>query len=161
LSWALLNLYDYSVHFGLSKETEVLRARIVELYVKPADLSCDYAAELGGFMAVCTNWAMLASRVTSKDDYDVWLNAFIEQNGLPQPVISPTTPHEYGLNFSRAWGLWAMYDHSASRRMDVVDAYSAHFKAGYAQFVEVQDDYSVAGHWVAQFGLFALQPMLE
>ena len=130
LSWALLNLYDYSVHFGLTEQTSLLRARIVELYVKPEDLSCDYDSELGGFMAVCTNWAMLVSRVLSKTDYEVWLNAFIERNGLPEPVMSPATSHEYGLNFSRAWGLWEMYDHSTTRKIEIVDAYSAHFKAG-------------------------------
>ena len=161
LSWALLNLYDYSVHFGLTEQSSLLSARIFELYVEPQDLSCDYENELGGFMAVCTNWAMLVSRVLPKSDYEVWLDAFIARNGLPEPVMSPMTAHEYGLNFSRAWGLWAMYDHSTTRRLEIVDAYSAHFQAGYLQFLESEDDYYVAGHWVAQFGLFALPGMLD
>ncbi len=111
-------------------------------------------------MAICTNWAMVVSRVLERDEFEIWLNDFLAVNGLPVPVLDPKTAHEYGLNFSRAWGLWDMYDHSVSRRADVVDAYASHFIQGFEQYSAAKDDYLVAGHWVAQFGMFALQPLL-
>ena len=59
-------------------------------------------------MGVCTNWAAVVARVLDRDRYSTWLETFIAANGLPAPLARQASDHEFGLNFSRAWGLWDM-----------------------------------------------------
>lgn len=155
-SWALINLIDYARYRHLSDiETEVVgwvRKSFVDV-----DMKCSADRERGEFMAICTNWAALVARVLGKDDYATWLDKFIATNGLPAPLTRQNSDHEFGLNFSRAWGLWDMY--AASGRADVLKAYVDHFNHGFAPASNWRGSYMAVGHWVAQFGLFALQPL--
>jgi hypothetical protein len=155
-SWALINLFDYAKYRNLADlQTEV--AGWIGKYFVSRDPRCPPGQDNGEFMAVCTNWAALVSRVLDRDAYSQWLDKFIAINGLPTPVLNPTTAHHFGLNFSRAWGLWDMYDKSG--RTDVLDAYVAHFNHGFQPSSNWQGSYYDVGHWVAQFGMFALQPL--
>jgi hypothetical protein len=156
-SWALINLIDYTRYRSLgelrAEAEELVRKNFVEIGSRcPAEL------ENGEFMAICTNWAALAARVMDKDRYAAWLERFIRANGLPEP-ITPKGAHSFGLNFSRAWGLWDMYVGDRAARAAVADAYSRHFSGGYLPKSNWRGDYRIVGHWVAQFGMFALQPL--
>ena len=155
-SWALINLFDYAQHRHLAElEAEVkdlVRKNFVEV-----DPKCASFRERGEFMAICSNWAALVSRVLTREDYGPWLDKFIAMNSLPAPLTHFDSDHEFGLNFSRAWGLWDMY--AASGRADVAAAYAVHLKAGYQPASNWRGSYQAVGHWVAQFGLFALQPL--
>ncbi|NPV20423.1 DUF2891 family protein [Bradyrhizobium aeschynomenes] len=155
-SWALTNLLDYARARGLADlETEVIG------WIRPsfvdADPECSYGREQRQFMAICSNWAALVARVLSRADYAAWLSRFIATNGLPSPIERPATDHEFGLNFSRAWGLWDMYE--ASGRPDIAAAYAAHVENGYRPASNWSGSYLAVGHWVAQFGLYAVQPL--
>ncbi len=155
-SWALINLLDYARRRHLddleAEVTDAVRKNFVEVEVK-----CATNRERGEFMAICSNWAALVSRVLAREDYVPWLDRFIAMNGLPTPLTRSDSDHEFGLNFSRAWGLWDMY--AASGRADVAAAYAAHLKAGYQPASNWRGSYQAVGHWVAQFGMFALQPL--
>lgn len=155
-SWALINLLDYARDRNLSDlEAEVtgwIKTGFVD--VAPA---CANERERGEFMGICTNWAALVARVLDRDRYSNWLETFIATNGLPAPLARQAGDHEFGLNFSRAWGLWDMY--AASGRADVLEAYVAHFNNGFTPASNWRGSYMAVGHWVAQFGLFALQPL--
>lgn len=155
-SWALINLLDYARHRHLSaleaEVTESVRKSFIDV-----DPKCAADRERSEFMAICSSWAALASRVLTHDEYAPWLDRFIAINGLPAPLVHPDSDHEFGLNFSRAWGLWDMY--AASGRADVAAAFAAHLAAGYQPASNWRGSYQVVGHWVAQFGLFALQPL--
>jgi hypothetical protein len=155
-SWALINLLDYARARKLSDlDAEV--TGWVQKYFVTADPKCLYQRERGEFMAICTNWAALVSRVFDRDDYVAWLDKFIASNGLPQAVTDPSTDHDFGLNFSRASGLWDMYDKSG--RADIANAYAEHFNRGFAPATNWSGSYEAVGHWVAQFGMFAIQPL--
>lgn len=155
-SWGLLNLLDYARYRQFSRLQSEVEAWIKTEYVS-AELKCPYLPERGQFMAVCTNWAALVSRILEPAEYMEWLNRFLEKNGLPDPVSRPVTAHHYGLNFSRAWGLWDMYGKTG--RLDLADAYAAHFANGFSPQSNWRGDYRKVGHWVAQFGMYALQPL--
>lgn len=154
-SWAMINLLDYARERNLGELAAEIESTVKKEFVTP-DPRCPLQAEDGHFMAICTNRAALVSRVLDRQQYLAWLDAFIHVNGLPNP-ITPSTAHTYGLNFSRAWGLWDMY--AKSGRPDVGDAYARHFKRGYTPETNWHGDYQLVGHWVAQFGVFALQPL--
>lgn len=155
-TWALVNMLDYANRFGMTSE----RIRIVAQIENKVDfwtLDCSYDEEVGLFMALCTNVALLAARVLEPEDYRRWSNWYLEHVGLPEPVGSPVNPHHHGLNFSRSWGLWELY--SATGRLEFADAYAAHFLQTFQKPEHWRGDYEKVGHWVAQFGVFALQPL--
>jgi hypothetical protein len=155
-SWALINLIDYTRYRHLADIEADVTGWVKKDFVE-VDPKCPPASERGEFMAVCTNWAALVARVLDRADYAQWLDRFIAVNGLPSPVAQADSDHEFGLNFSRAWGLWDMYDKSG--RADVARAYAAHFDRGFSPDTNWRGSYMAVGHWVAQFGMFAVQPL--
>jgi hypothetical protein len=155
-SWALINLLDYARDRHLAALEADVTGWVKKDFVD-VDPKCPPATERGEFMAVCTNSAALVARVLAKSDYAAWLDRFIAVNGLPTPVGQADSDHEFGLNFSRAWGLWDTYDKSG--RADVAKAYAAHFNRGFAPDTNWRGSYMAVGHWVAQFGMFAVQPL--
>jgi len=158
-SWALINMYDYSVATQNSPAAAIVRELTLKYFVQ-YDGHCSYELEAGNFMAVCTNWAWLVSKVLPRDQFDKWSDDFFSKaGGLPRPLKHPLNDHAYGLNFSRAWGLWGIY--SVTGRLPYVDAYVDHFEQSYSDPVNWKGSYQAVGHWVPQFGMFALQPLFS
>jgi hypothetical protein len=159
-AWALINMHDYAESLGLAAALARVRA-LVDRHFVQGDLACSYELEAGHFMAVPTNWAWLVSRVLSPERFDRWCQEFFGSIGLPQPVTQPTTWHHHGLNFSRAWGLWGLHAASRSRPLKsaCLAAYVAHFRESYDDADRWRGSYEGVGHWVPQFGMFALAPL--
>jgi hypothetical protein len=158
-SWALINMADYArtrhdEHLQGFVEQEV-RERFLQ-HQKPCPLDRE-ESEWPDFMAVCTNWAWLVGKALPHDQFVTWLNNFIPTSEALTPITNPLTAHQNGLDFSRAWGFWGIYDASGDPRF--VRAYVDHFNAAYMQPVTWRGPYDTVGHWVAQFGMFALTPM--
>jgi Protein of unknown function (DUF2891) len=155
-SWALINLLDYARQRRSSALEAELVGWIMRSFVE-AEPRYVHERERGAFMAISTNAAALVARVLDRQAYAAWLDGLIAANGLPAPILRAQSDHEFGLNFSRAWGLWDMY--AASGRADVVEAYAEHLDRGLTPATNWRGDYLVVGHWVAQFAMFALQPL--
>jgi len=159
-SWALLNMLDYATETGDTRAAQQVRTLIHEHFV-PCTGDCGYHLEHPEFMAVVTNWAWLVSRVMELEAFERWAQAFFARTGLPEPVTDPTTWHLHGLNFSRAWGLWALYEATKSpeARNAYLAAYAAHFRQNFDRPEWWRDSYAGIAHWVPQFGMLALQPL--
>ena len=160
-AWALINMLEYAEWSQNAAALTAIRGWVHAHFVRHEG-ACDYGLEAGHFMAVCTNWAWLVSKVLDDGQLDSWLNAFFARPGLPRPVTSPVNWHHHGLNFSRAWGLWGLYaaSGSAARKQAYLDAYVAHFRATYDRPSRWRGSYEGVAHWVPQFGMLALQPVL-
>lgn len=157
-TWALTNMLDYAAKAGLTDA----RNRILAQINREVDfwkIGCSYDGESGGFMAICTNVALLASRIMDPKDFRRWADMYLERVGLPTPVSNPRTWHHYGLNFSRCWGLWELY--SVTGRLEFADSYAAHFMETMNKPSHWRGSYEGVAHWVAQFGVFALQPLFD
>lgn len=155
-TWAVSNALDYAAAAGLTTE----RKELVKQVTQQTDLwnvQCSYDSELGHFMAICTNIALLASRMLTAGEFRRWAEHYLEEIGLPTPVTNPRNCHHFGLNFSRAWGLWELY--SATGRLAFADSYSAHIFETMKDPANWRGSYTCVGHWVGQFGVFALQPL--
>jgi hypothetical protein len=161
-SWALINMLEYAVWFGDTAAEAAVRG-LVEAHFTDRSGGCDYALETGHFMAVATNWAWLVSRVLPREDFRRWERKLFASVGVPLPVMRPASWHHHGLNFSRAWGLWALAAATASGATSeaYLAAYAAHFRATYDTPALWRGSYQRVGHWVPQFGMLALQPLLE
>lgn len=72
----------------------------------------------------------------------------------PLPAGAMTTVHSAGLNFSRAWGMYAAW------RITGAEAYRDRFADLFFGHLAVPDrwreDHRRYGHWVPQFGIFAV-----
>ena len=155
-TWALVNMLDYTMQAGMIKG----RADIVAQVNREVDFwkfECLYDQESGSFMAVCSNVALLASRVLHAEDFRRWAHIYLDRVGLPTPAAEYENWHHHGLNFSRAWGLWELY--SATGLLEFADAYAAHILQAMKGLSRWTDNYASLGHWLPQFGVFALQPL--
>ena len=155
-AWALVNLLDYFQFRVQAKQAELVKTLIRESFLAPA-AKCNSLKDRPGFMAICTNWAWVASRVMGREDFSIWIAKFLPASQLPAPVTDPGGAHEYGINFSRAWGLWEIY--SATARPEYVGSYVDHVQAALASRKNWDGEYRSIGHWVPQFGMFAIQPL--
>jgi hypothetical protein len=159
-AWALLNMHAYAIQSGNAAAEGQIRDWVQAHFIR-YEVPCDDGLETGHFMAVCTNWAWLVSRVLPQAAFDRWAEAFFAGPGLPKPVTEPVNWHHHGLNFSRAWGLWALSAATGSEaaRRSYREAYAAHFLQTYRDPALWRGSYEGVAHWVPQFGMLALQPM--
>ena len=163
-SWALINMLEYATWSGHDAASAAVRRLVEAHFLDHHGRGCDYALETGHFMAVATNWAWLVSKVLPHADFARWAQNFFADAGLPRPVVSPVNWHHHGLNFSRAWGLWALHAAGApgdDAREAYRMAYAIHFHATYDTPALWRGSYQGVAHWVPQFGMLALQPLFE
>lgn len=154
-TWALINLYDYGAMKGDGRILDFVRGKARSYYLSKAPCPLE-EVEIATkeFMAVCTNWAWLVSKVLPRDEFKMWLDVFLPKSLKLEPVVSPDSVHQSGLNFSRAWGLWNLYQATGEQRF--LDAYLAHFNATYRSPALWKGEYRTVAHWVAQFGMLAI-----
>ncbi len=157
-SWALANLLDY-VRMRKWTDVEAAVVDLVRRHFIADEPRCGPDRDGRGFMSTCLNWAWLVSKVLPDAQFEAWLQRFLPPASLPQPVTAPRGAHQFGMNFSRAWALWGVY--KASRNPAYRESYVRHFWQGYSVPSNWDGDYLQVGHWVAQFGMFALQPLFK
>jgi hypothetical protein len=156
-SWALINLHEYALHRSDLSTKAAVEQMVRERFV-PGDGECTARTRPEtGFMAVCSNWAWLVSKVLPAGAFGRWVARFMPPASVPAPIARARGAHQNGLNFSRAWGLWHVY--VATGNTDYRKLYAAHVQASYGRRESWDGDYHAVGHWVAQFGILAMQPL--
>jgi hypothetical protein len=157
-SWALINLRLYGAQTGDRVIVERVDALVREHFMA-ADARCERALEDRGFLAVCVTWAWLVSQSATPEEFRDWYQRWNPGLETLSPVLQISDAHDYGRNFSRAWGLSHLADATGDERLRRV--YQAHVQAGYAPETQWRGDYLANGHWVAQFGMLAIEPMWD
>lgn len=153
-TFAMLGLLAYA---NAERDTHVFEfvARQNQAHWMASDARCDFANEPRGFLSTCATWVWLVAEVAPKREFADWFAMWNPGLETWTPITAPSNAHQYGKNFSRAWGLAALYGATGDARWR--DLYCAHLEAGYAQWSAKRDDYDAVGHWVAQFGMLALE----
>ena len=160
-SWALINLIEFgrvTNNQDFSRRAEQLAAPLFNNDER-VRAACSRDLESGNFMAVCSNALWLASLVMEPPAFARTARDISGIIGWMRPILAARTAHENGLNFSRAWGLWHAY--SVSNLVPFVDLYSEHVRASLGRRDTWDGDYATVSHWVAQFGVLAIYPLLE
>jgi len=155
-SWALINLLQYArANADRSLEAFVVGVVRERFLADP----CPIAAERRGFIAVCVTWAWLVSEALPERQFRAWYARWNPGLETLEPLTTYASAHDYGLNFSRAWGLGRL----ARRLHDpaLERAYIRHLDAGFDPPERWRGDYLETGHWVAQFGMLAIEPLLQ
>ena len=156
LSWALLNLWTQAAW-----EDDAAQADWVEDLVRGSVLPLAEGCRLDSaidnvfdFFPPCLHQARLIVEVLPSDEAADWLaDALPEPWDLP-PLTDAPSPHIAGLNFSRTWGLHALW--RATGDSALRDLYIAHIDVMMSRPELWAEDYYSYSHWVAQFGVYGL-----
>ncbi len=160
LSWTLLNLWNWGVWKGDTELVENLRAftrarllRLDQACLPSLDHTTDefFPASLQRCRALLT--------ILSSEESSTWLASHQHGCGALSPLTMFPTAHSAGLNFSRSWGLWALFQHT----QDPVfrGLYANHIVTHMSMPQYWREDYRKYGHWVPQFGIYAIALSME
>lgn len=144
-AWALLALR----HHAVRKNRQGWLDKIDGWTKKYFPIKACRVKDRNSFMAVCVNWAWLVTESRNKDAG----NEILDLEALT-PLKNPISAHSHGLNFSRSWGLASLYRLTGSKAYS--NQFANHFFATFNQPSHWRGRYDRVGHWVAQFGMFAL-----
>ncbi|MFV8753974.1 DUF2891 family protein [Nannocystaceae bacterium ST9] len=155
-SWALLNLWRWSVHVGDAARVAWIEGLVADV---ATGVDCPLIDEIGfedDFFPPCLHRAMLVLEVLPVDQAAQWLAAELPGPGeFPlEPLCMPSPAHTAGLNFSRAWGLWSIWRTSGDSHYR--DLYVEHVFRHVEQPDYWAEDYGQHAHWIAQFGIHAI-----
>lgn len=155
VSWAVLNVWEWAQwnnDIGLAEALSVFtRERLLPLD-QALPSSCDDLTDEFFPAALQRIRAILA--ILPGNETAPWLRAYLAQDLQLEPVHRPTVPHSAGLNFSRCWGLWDLFQYTGQSRYR--DQYVRHLVTQMNHPEYWRDDYKKYGHWVAQFGIYAI-----
>ena len=155
VSWAVLNLWEWAQWHNDRGLAEALAAFTRE-HLLPLDQalppSFDHLTD--EFFPSALHRLRAILTILPRDETAPWLRAYLAEDVQLEPVHCPVFPHSAGLNFSRCWGLWELYQHTGNPLYR--DQYVRHVVTHMNHPEYWRDDYRRYGHWVAQFGVYAI-----
>ena len=160
LSWPLLNLWQWG---KWKRDLELLdqlstfaRVRLLPLDREcPASLDCT----TDEFFPAALQRCRTLLTILSPQEASAWLTAYAYDGLDLSPLTMCSTVHSAGLNFSRSWSLWTLYQHT--QNMTFRDLYVDHIVTHMNRPQYWRDGYRMYGHWVPQFGIYAIALSIE
>lgn len=160
-AFGLCFIYDYAQHSENYNLQMAIEKRAKEWYGNDTDYRLQFEPSGYDFLSPALEEVDLMRRVLKKDAFDVWLKKFLpaiyskQFELLPGKVIDRTDGklvHLDGLNFSRAWCLYALAqsDKNLKHLQLVADK---HIEASLPNIVD--GDY-MGEHWLASFAVLSL-----
>jgi hypothetical protein len=156
-SWALINLRAWGVHTGAHDLVAFVDERVRAVPLAACDPQADVDART--FMATATHWAWLLTLALPQAEARRAVATLLSDPDALRPLETIAATHLHALNFSRAWGLWRVFRLTGDARWRA--SYTRHVRLSYERRDWWAGEYRKVGHWVAQFGVFALQPLFE
>lgn len=155
VSWAVLNLWEWAQWNEEPELADAISAFARE-HLLPLDQalppSCDHLTDEFFPAALQRTRAILT--ILPRNETGAWLSDYLAEDLQLEPVRHPAFPHSAGLNFSRCWGFWELFQYTKNPAYR--DQYVRHFVMHVSHPEYWRDDYKKYGHWVAQFGVYAL-----
>lgn len=158
LSFAL----DYAVTVGDRELEELILLRAKHFYQN--DQNCPINWEPGGydFFSPCFEEIGLMQRVLPKKEFLAWVNDFMPQLANTAYHLEPgkvsdrkdgKLVHLDGLNFSRAWHLYALAKQYPEKYAHLKNLANEHMAYSYPNLI---GDAYEGGHWLGSFAIYAL-----
>ncbi len=160
LSWALLNLWKWSqwnANQALSEKLLTFTRMWVILLDETLPPSYDDLTD-EFFAASLQRTRTILSILPQKESLR-WLEVFCPDRHFMKPILAAPTPHSGGLNFSRAWGLWTLFQ--STQNLAFRDMYVHHIVTHVNLHEYWREDYRKHAHWVPQFGIYAIALGIE
>jgi hypothetical protein len=161
LIWPIVALHRWAQAFGdieALRSAEQAAARVLEPGTLAAIVAATSTRQPEGFFSPC-HLAVLLAAQTGRSVSDIGTALAVVRRSQPYPPYYLRIPHMAGLNFSMAWGCYAAWTLSGDEtfRDRYVDLVVSHlYTPSYWR-----DNYAQYGHWVAQFGTFAVALSFE
>lgn len=155
LSWAVLSLWRWAQRCSdtaLAAEM-VGHAQRLMLYDDRLPL-CRDAQTAADFFPPALLRVLTILTVLPAERTSAWLTDFLPAALPLSPIRHPASAHQGGLNFSRAWGLWALWQASGELRWR--ELYVSHIETHMAQPQYWAENHVWFRHWVPQFGVHAI-----
>lgn len=158
VAWIVQNMYQWAKARGdqalaqrMQKFTETELA--TEDYDEWCSLVVDERPDSYELFPPCLHRVLAVLTVMPQDKSGPWLDRFLPERVSIEPVEQAAWSTHAALNFSRSWGLWALYQATGESRWR--DLYVDHVTT---QMEEAQwsnvDEYDRP--WIAQFGVYAI-----
>lgn len=155
LSWALLNLWEWS---RLKEQTDLLPelTALVRRHILPLDkyLPPDHDHQVDEFFPASLQRTRTILTILPGEETQPWLESHYPSGLDMRPLPESPRVHSAGLNFSRSWGLWALYQRTGNSSYR--DQYVAHITTHMTMPQYWREDYPKYSHWVPQFGIYAI-----
>ncbi|MEO8327975.1 MAG: DUF2891 family protein, partial [Nitrospirota bacterium] len=160
LSWPLLNLW----YWGQWKQDSRLLEQLLSftrLRLWALDQECPASLDdtRDEFFPAALQRCRALLSILPPEDSLTWLESHKHEHGSLSPLTTFPTVHSAGLNFSRSWGLWTLYMHTKEPAFR--DLYVNHIATHMEMPQYWRDDYRKHGHWVPQFGIYAIALSFE
>jgi len=160
LSWVLVNAWEWSQWKEdlklCEKLREFTRLRIVAL---DEALPPSYDHITNEFFAASLQRTRAILTILPKEESLPWLQSFCPDGFFMEPFRTAPTPHSAGLNFSRAWTFWTLFQ--STQDLVFRDLYVNHIVTHMNLPECWRDDYHKHAHWVPQFGIYAITLSME
>ncbi len=158
LSWAALNLWQWAQWTDDAELAAAMEAFVSDQVLDPGyDSTCPFDQEesdADDFFPPCLHRARLLVTALPGEQHADWLAGWSPAGPALTPIDEPAAAHISGLNFSRAWGLWSLYQ--ASGELVYRALYLDHMNTHLNHPQYWAEDYNSYAHWVAQFGVYAI-----
>ena len=155
LSWPLLNLWEWG-KWNCDVElinTCVHWTRSCLLPLEPvSSFSLDQATD--EFFAPALQRCRAVFSILPAEEAGSWWASCEQGCRELSPLTMFPTVHSAGLNFSRSWGLWTVFEQTGD--LAFRDLYVRHILTHMDKPEYWRDDYRQHGHWVPQFGIYAI-----
>ena len=156
LSWAVLNLWQWAEWTDDPELAGAMESLAKNSLQSPGlDASCPFSQEevdADDFFPPCLHRARMLVKLLPADA--TWLAGWLPDVPVLTPIEMPAKAHISGLNFSRAWGLWSLYE--ATEDLAYRDLFLDHVVTHLEHPQYWAEDYGQYAHWVAQFGVYAI-----
>lgn len=158
LTWAVLNLWQWAEWTDDPELAGAMKSLAANgLNTPELDAACPFSqeeADADDFFPPCLHRARLLALMLPADMQATWLAGWLPETPVLTPIDMPAKAHISGLNFSRAWGLWSLYE--ATDDVAYRDLFLDHMITHLEHPQYWAEDYGNYAHWVAQFGVYAI-----
>lgn len=154
--------YDYAQVVGNTALSKTIREAAIRFYSNDKDCPIHWEPSGYDFLSPCLQEIDIMRKVLSNEEFKQWSIMFLPQLFRQNLTLSPGKVsdrsdghlvHLDGVNFSRAWCLYALKDN--------VNAYNlATEHLGYSLSKITDGDYA-GQHWLGSFALYAFKTQIE
>ncbi len=160
VSWAVLNLWEWAQGNNETGLAEALSTFTREqLFPLDQAIPPSFDQQTDEFFPAALHRMRAILTILPCNETATWLSTYLPKNFQLEPVRRPNFPHSAGLNFSRCWGLWDLFQYT--RNPLYRDQYVRHLVTQMNHPEYWRDDYTHYSHWVAQFGVYAIALSLD
>ena len=153
--WVLINLMDYAAVEGRGDIADIVRDAAAGMASFLDRLPTESEEDSWpDFMAVTPMFCELIVRAGAVTGTQAMDKVGARLKAL-RPVTEPRKAHHYALNFSRGWAMLALAEASGDEALLALAL--DHIEVNLHRPSWWRGDYRSVGHWVPQFGVFALQ----